>query len=518
MATRKRSLSPDQQGRYRPCIGWRIDDDGKRRQPRFNLGTDQREAERRYNRIQDLYADDCRASGRDHWSPYGLRFADILAQGASTIGFDPPSLTDARASIEYQQAVEQNRHWFPSLNIVPTNLAAYGKSAQDNKELVRRHLAELIVEMKRAGALSSTDVIPEKLVEGTFHEALDAYAAEIRRDSPKVGDGVLNQTGRKRIERVVRIKGRHEDFPLFELTKGKITELIAYWRNRPQTKRDTVMAYDTARIHLEEFDRFLNWLDDCEKFGWVMPKGVKKISRKIVQLDSEKKLSAIVKETYSPDQLKTINKQAVELERLTLYLGLNCAMGAAELGRLVIEDFLLNTPHPLAKKLGLKSSMADSWLRCLRPKTTVFGEWFLWPETVEIVKWGVTRAKRIGSELIFCLDDGSPMFDEALAKPDCRFANLWKDAYDRASPGSDKLPWLPIGSLRDTLPDYLWREHDSELASMCVAHGSPSPDKLMECYANRPYGRFHRAVKKAWKFFCPVFDLSDSKNRKAKAG
>ena len=436
-----------------------------------------------------------------------MRFAAVLAQGESTIRFGPPSLSDARAGIEYQQAVEQNRQWYPSLEIVPSNLEAYGKSVQENKELVRRHLGELIAEMKRAGALSSSDSIPEKLVEGRFHEALDAYSEEIRRDSPKVGDGVINQTGRKRIERVERFKERHQDLPLFELSKSKIAELIAYWRNRPKTKRDTVMAYDTARIHLEEFDRFLNWLDDSEKYGWVMPKGVKKISRKIVRFDNENKLSAIVKETYSPSQLRAINQHALEIERLALYLGLNCAMGAAELGRLVVDDFLLNAPHPLARKLGLRSTKSDSWLRCLRPKTTVFGEWFLWPETAEIVAWGIKRAKKIGSELMFCLDDGSPMFDVALAKPDSRFANLWKDEYDRVYAVNKEFPWLPIGSLRDTLPDYLWREFDSELSSMCVAHGSPSPDKLMECYANRPYGRFHKAVKKSRTFFASAFKL-----------
>lgn len=412
---------------------------------------------------------------------------------------------DTRASIEYQQTIEQHRQWYPSLDIAPGDLGAYAKSVQENKNLVREELKQLVAEMKRMGALSKTDVVPDRLIAGTFYEALDAYEAEIKRDSPKVGGGVINQTGRKRIERVKRFKERHSDFPLFELTRDKISELIAYWRNRPQTKRKTVMAYDTARIHLEEFDRFLNWLDDCESFGWIMPKGTKKISRKIVKFDSDKKLSAIVKETYSPAQLWAINCTANELERLALFVGLNCAMGAAELGRLVIDDFLLTKPHPLAKKLGLKSTKADSWLRCLRPKTTVFGEWFLWPETVELVQWGIDRAKRIGSKLLFCTDDGTPMFDEVLAKPDARFANLWRDAYERAQAVDKALPWLPLGSLRDTLPDYLWREYDSELSSMCVAHGSPSPDKLMECYANRPYARFHTAVKNSRAFFAHVF-------------
>lgn len=505
MAIRKRSLNPDALGRYRPYIGWRFDLDGVRRQHRFNLGTDRREAERRYRRIQELYTDDCRDSGKDLWSPRGLKYAEQLASGVATIQVGPPPSFDERAIIEYQQGIEHYRQWFPSLDIAPSDPVVYSKSVEQNQSLVTNELKDLELKLKRMGALLSKDSIPEKFISGTFHEALLVYESEIKRDSPKVADGAINQTGRKRIERVNRLKERHADFPLYELNRDRIAELIGYWRNRPLTKRMTVMAYDTARIHLEEFDRFISWLDDSEKFRWVMPKGAKKITRRIVKFDSEKQLSAVVKPTYTPEQLGAINRTATERERLALYLGLNCAMGAAELGRLTVNDFLLNTPHPLARKLGLRSSSNDSWLRCIRPKTDVFGEWILWPETVELVRWAIARARRIGTDLIFCRETGAPLFDEAISKPDAGFANLWRKSFDRAKAKESNLPWLPLGSLRDTLPDYLWKHHDSELASMCVAHGSPSPDKLMECYANRPFARFHRAVKASRKFYASVF-------------
>jgi hypothetical protein len=52
-----------------------------RRQPRFNLGSDRKEAERRPARIKDLYEDNCKIMGPDLWSPQALAFAKILAKG-----------------------------------------------------------------------------------------------------------------------------------------------------------------------------------------------------------------------------------------------------------------------------------------------------------------------------------------------------------------------------------------------------------------------------------------------------
>src|SRR3954464_2410651 len=95
MATRKHQLGVGAQGRYRPCVGWcqdyRTDDvrrvirDGVRRQPRFNLGTDRKEAERRHARIKDLYEDNCKIMGSDLWSPQALAFAKEIARGVRRI-------------------------------------------------------------------------------------------------------------------------------------------------------------------------------------------------------------------------------------------------------------------------------------------------------------------------------------------------------------------------------------------------------------------------------------------------
>lgn len=84
MKTRKRSLSPDPKGQYRPYIGKYHAADGVLRPYRFNLGTDREEAERRYSRHQELYDESCKVAG-DLWAPLALAYAKQIASGARKV-------------------------------------------------------------------------------------------------------------------------------------------------------------------------------------------------------------------------------------------------------------------------------------------------------------------------------------------------------------------------------------------------------------------------------------------------
>src|SRR5215210_2269083 len=92
MDTRKHELRPDPQGRYRPYLGWKIGEDGVRRQHRFNLGTDKRQAEYRFAKIRQLYEENCRVynpGGDGFWSPRALSYAELIARGQSRIIYPP---------------------------------------------------------------------------------------------------------------------------------------------------------------------------------------------------------------------------------------------------------------------------------------------------------------------------------------------------------------------------------------------------------------------------------------------
>ena len=63
MPARNTALKPDANGRYHPYSGWKLGEDGQRRQRRFNLGTDRKEAERRMARLRELWAENEKVAG-----------------------------------------------------------------------------------------------------------------------------------------------------------------------------------------------------------------------------------------------------------------------------------------------------------------------------------------------------------------------------------------------------------------------------------------------------------------------
>ena len=95
-----------------------------------------------------------------------------------------------------------------------------------------------------------------------------------------------------------------------------------------------------------------------------------------VQDDTTEKVP-VHKHTYYPEQLALIAERLDDFGKMCLAVGLNCAMGAAELGRLTREDFLPNYQHEFQRKLKFKSTSEDSFCREFRPKTKIFGEWIL---------------------------------------------------------------------------------------------------------------------------------------------
>lgn len=507
MATRDRHLKPDASGRYRPYLGWKVGSDGVRRQHRFNLGTDRKEAERRLAKLREVYEDNCRAVNGDRWSPLGLMFAEKVARGEFRIAYQLESeeYYGEDPLVAYAPWLNRLRERWPSLEIVPKYPDIYEKSRQISKWIVEHHLETLEGEMRALGAIEAGQSLPEQLIAGTLYEALDHYSETVRSHNVFPGSGDLTPYGRLRLERVKRFKQAHDDIPLHGLTYDTCTAMVAHWLSRPLGKRGPT-SRDNARHHVGELMRFFRWLDHTEKYRWQMPRGLERVARKVPRTDAERKLSVITKEVYSVRELADLNKHATPLERLMLYLGLNCAMGAAEMGRLAAGDFLIGHRHEHADRLHFPSTPADSFVRFLRPKTGVFGEWLLWPETVVMVRWALERSRRIGSDLLFLSEKGQPWYNTKATNAQYKFANAWTRLLDRVQKSDSGFRRLPFGTLRDTLPDLLRHRVGDDIASLSLAHGSPTNgDSLLECYGNRPYGRLHTALRDLHSDFSKVF-------------
>jgi hypothetical protein len=508
MARRNRDLSPDPAGRYRPYLGWKIGEDGKKRQHRFNLGTDRKGAEHRLAKIRQLYDENCRVVREDLWSPLALSYAEEIAKGRHRITYfpPPPELCIEDPETDYAQMLQVDRDRFPSLDLVPSDPILHAESVRRGQQgVVRDRIRELEAELRELGALGSKESLPEELIPGSLHEAFDDYEASIAGHNVRPGTSDLTPYGRLRLARVKRFRKAHDDIPLSALTHDACTAMAAYWRGRPIGMRG-LTSRDNARHHVGELIRFFKWLDRTGKYRWRMPSGLGHIDRKIGKTDAERKLSVITKRVYSVEQLATINEHATPTERLLLYLGLNCAMGAAEMGRLVEGDILLGHRHEYAERLHFASTDEDGFIRFLRPKTEVFGEWLIWPETARMLRWGLERSKRIGSELLLVSDEGMPWYREHATNAQYHFANAWTRLLKRVRKSDPEFPILPFGTLRDTLPDLLRHRESDDLASLCLAHGQPfHGDNLLECYGNRPFGRLHEALRRMHACFAPVF-------------
>src|SRR5262249_41427717 len=155
--------------------------------------------------------------------------------------------------------------------------------------------------------------------------------------------------------------------------------------------------------------------------------------------------SAVNKQYYTVEQLAIINRHCNPLDRLKLYLGLNCAMGAAEMGRVHVEDIELLQRHPFAQTLHFESSDSDSFLRFFRPKTDVFGEWLLWPPVADFLSWAIQRCELLGSKVLLVSEKGKPFYNEESANAQAAFQNDWSKLLDRVRKSEPDFPRLPFG-------------------------------------------------------------------------
>jgi hypothetical protein len=494
---------------------------GGLKEHRFNLGKDAKLAEHAMSRLTQLWGHIVATfiyTGsigpfKPHWNEFTLWLADQIIGGNTTVTIPRRG---EKNTAEYAASFNRIQQAFPFILFVPDEAEAYLEGVGINKKTVENRLVQNQEFEISRGRLASKIVVQP--VRGTLHQALDAYDAHVDRTGERLEGGELKPSQQLRKERIKRFKINHVEIQLALLNLEQCSEMVSYWRNRPSTKRGKRCSRDNARHHVSELFRFFRWLDTTEQFDWQMPRGLTAIPRRIAKFEHDRSLSSVTKKVYSVEQLATINQHATPLERLSLYVGLNCAMGAAELGRLLLHDIVLHEEHPFTDRLRFESTVDDGFIRYFRPKTDVFGEWLLWQPVADFLPWAIERAKRIGSNVLLVSADGNPLYAEHSKNAQAGFQNQWNNLIDRVKKSEPSFPHLPFGTLRDTLPDMLRQTYTGgdELASLCVCHGTPcKTDNLLDCYANKPFGRLHTAIREVFEHFAPIFDIDDpTDNRK----
>ena len=477
------------------------------------------------------------------WSPLALWIAEQLRQGVQPVPLPPlPELMESvrqKDRVDYRfghlaelfsgppeahPPVIDALHWqdaFQLLNrlteVYPSVPWAMSQHHVDGTAEFHEHVARKAIFTTAKVRSQKPPASDISLIPGSFHEAIRDYRK--KRENDFTTGEEFNGSGHHMLSLIDNFKKRQEDVTLATLDFARCQELYDFWRKRPPNqKTNKPLTAKHCTSHIGELSRFFKWLHTSNTFAWRRPDDFDLLDTKVQRLPSDRpSIQDIEIKTFTVDHLQLIYKHALPTERLKLVWCLNCSHGAAEIGRVEWEDLFLDQPHPWAKE-GLKvdSGESDSWCGFLRPKTDVVGWWWLWPETVELVRsWKNDLQQKLKRELqpserMLLTDTGANLYRDSSRNAQSSFSNEWSRLLRRVAKeeGKDAVPRLPFGTLRDQMSNWLGSDKNrAVLASVGLGHGIPHKgDKLLyKHYSNRPWTEFFEAQKEYRQHLQPVF-------------
>ena len=337
----------------------------------------------------------------------------------------------------------------------------------------------------------------------------------------------LTAFGHLKVEQARRLKSRQSDRPLSTLDLQGCQELLDYWRMRPLTeprsKRPSKpMETRYCENHIAELNRFFRWLHKSKSFDWRKPEDFDELETRVKDLPDERtNINFLNVEVFSLDELAILNKYATPLERLLLLLGLNCGFKGAEQGTLRFDHLFLDRPHPHAAMIGdvarFDLGPEDRFILYSRNKSKVYGEFLLWQQTLDGLRWAVARQKRIcarqkiETSQLLLTEQGIPFFRRTESKKNRSqiFGNKWSGLIERIRKDHPELPRYSFTTLRDTAADRIRHIAGGEVASVFLLHGKPvTKDNLLDLYTNRPFGEVFKALRQLEQDLKPVFNAA----------
>ena len=535
---------PDARGRYRRKVGWWVKGAGKRKQYPFNFGTDKDQAKARLVRVRELWAQvdkihneppepavfpppppECEANkGEPVWDGESLWIAKQLAAGKVQIPMGAiPEIDD----YVYAQKVQHRAKKYPFVNFVASDRERYEAGSLFLETAANHQLSEL--ERRYPEALQRHTRVLSELT-GTLHAALDAYIDHVRKhDVDPTPDGpTLSPFGSHRIANATMLKRHQEDRPFSALDLDGCQELLDYWRMRPMTTDKRIkparpMAKKTCENHVAELMRFFRWLHKSKAFDWRKPEDFDELKTNVKDIQEERtSIEAFTKQSfYLPSELVLINKHATPLERLLFLLGINCGLKGSEQGTLLLDHIFLDRPHPNARYHLEVSKFEcrpdERFIIYSRNKSKVYGEFLLWPQTIEVIQWAIQRRDRIVKEkgLTYrnlLVSEHGTLFRRLTGGGKNQsqiFGNKWDALIRRVEKNEAGFPHFPFSSLRDTASDLVRQVADGEVSGTFLMHGQPvKQDDLLDIYTKRPFGKVFEALRQLQDILKPVFDAA----------
>ncbi|MGA2062718.1 MAG: hypothetical protein ABSG67_19775 [Thermoguttaceae bacterium] len=507
---------PDSQGRWRPVVG--RSHNGKPQ--RFQIGNkkdaSESVAKHRLDYIRDLYDRQCAELGIDFWARWTLPWAVRLASDypIKVFASEYAKKNDGQAAEELS-VIYQLQSWGVPIEIMDSGLLTSGNNflRKQVEEAVNNAVGHVLLNLEKAWGKDTIknirrDTIPDDFsaVEAkTLYETFDIYIEHLQDTGKRDENGNLSTHIRNCQERLSYLKQHHDNCPLWQLNLPYVEKMVAYWRNRPETKKGKRCSWHHAHDMVKELFRFFSWLDKHPDYKWEKPKGMDDIPRSPIKMPEDKHREAFQtthKKTYTPEQLAIITKNAGDFGKALIGVCVNCAFGASEVGQWNTSGFSLYKAHPHADKVGFKSTNADSWIVGPRPKTGVYGEHLLWPQVAKAVAPFLD-----GRQVLPMTSRNTPWYRTHSRNPQSTFNNWWTILIDRVEKKHQGFLRLPFGTLRDLLPDILRREFSDDVASICLQHKQISEDDLLKCYANVPFKKLFEATRQLEQMFRPFLDV-----------
>ncbi|MGA2255436.1 MAG: helix-turn-helix domain-containing protein [Thermoguttaceae bacterium] len=508
---RERNLRPDKNGIIWRNLGWKKTRTGQRSQHKFNLGTNKKEAQARFAILKRLWQSlEEREGEKATWTDFALAMGTALASGKTEVEIDRPKLTIERDGVviescyrsdaDYAREVNSARDRYPFIKIVPAVLEAYQRGVDRLAAEASGNLERLEEEASRHKRVLTElgKPIPGEML----HDALDDYIVWIKAEYFDRAEGHVSDSGMTKIRQVKTIRSYLENVPLAMLDFSGVDRVFGYFRKRPLSKRSgDPMTAKSCRHYIGEIDRFFCWLHLSASYPWRKPQDYEFIRKKPDELEGDVEAATQEIPTYTIDQLAILNEYATPIERVFFLLGVNCAFGSDQSGRLKIREVRL-------------SEDGSSFIRRVRRKKKVKGTHLLFKQTVQAMKWALERRKQQQPEptptsFLLLNDRGQPYWRKTKGGNRCRaIPKIWYDLLDRVRVDHPDFPRHGFNTLRDTSSNMIREIAGEEVTSMHLTHKHQSEDRNLGSYSNPPLKRLFRAQRKLELKLQPVFDAA----------
>jgi len=258
---------PGFDGRYYRNLGWGRDQEtGGHSQPKFWLGKDLVQADRRCQRLEELWerveelwtTGNRGANDRPAWDTFTLRVAKQLARGEWQVAVT----WHGESPAAYAQKLNTLAARYPCLQFVPEDNARYIAGQLYNEQVIDASVADALGAAKEMGYAAGAPIHDGQ---GTLHQAFDAYVRWLKDHKHKAW---INT----QVQQVNRLEDRHPDIPLSALDFDACDAMIRLWRNRPMVKgRNEPISAKTGENHIKQLKAFFRWLHRSQLFSWRKP-------------------------------------------------------------------------------------------------------------------------------------------------------------------------------------------------------------------------------------------------------